>query len=336
MRRKGRKGARSARVRQRGSASELPRLRATPGIDAATEVELEHAWNHEHGLGSPSVFKQRKVQGFGAIDKQTSAQPGLVLDDPRAATVSADVEKVCSGGSIGRGRFSIFAHGKLQMQVVRAFRASSRFCARRVVVLKIRSGPERCAALDPSHEASEARLPDQKIPSDVRQLSELARSGVARLKFESVVDEHQSAAAVSFHPLGEANGGPFEDERTPGRTIAIAGDPESGLVTTDRDQRDRLIQDPCVRATQRAAIARCRRCGPTDTDGLARVVVSLSPKLRAGWQSMSHAHGGHRSCILVFVVLRGFLLFCAARSCADTANVPIGAYEFERESGAIS
>lgn len=57
-----------------------------------THVELEDAWDHDHGLRPVPVLEHREFQRFGAVHEQATAKAALILDDPVAAAVPADPE----------------------------------------------------------------------------------------------------------------------------------------------------------------------------------------------------------------------------------------------------
>jgi hypothetical protein len=68
-------------------------------------IELEHAGNHNDGLGSVSILEKGEPECFGAVDEQATAKVLLVLDNPVAAAVLADKEEGRSRARSRRGRF---------------------------------------------------------------------------------------------------------------------------------------------------------------------------------------------------------------------------------------
>jgi len=68
-----------------------------------THVELENAWDHDHGLRPVTVLEHREFQRFGAVHEQATAKAALILDDPVAAAVPADPEGL---RATRRGRFT--------------------------------------------------------------------------------------------------------------------------------------------------------------------------------------------------------------------------------------
>src|SRR5439155_9142823 len=73
-----------------------------------THVELENAWDHDHGLRPVPVLEHREFQRFGAVHEQATAKAALILDDPVAAAVPADPEGL---RATCRGRFTFIIHG---------------------------------------------------------------------------------------------------------------------------------------------------------------------------------------------------------------------------------
>src|SRR5262249_56433653 len=71
-------------------------------------VELENAWDHDHGLRPVPVLEHREFHRFGAVHEQATTKAALILDDPVAAAVPADSEQ--GFRTAGRGRLT-FAHG---------------------------------------------------------------------------------------------------------------------------------------------------------------------------------------------------------------------------------
>src|SRR5262245_62596644 len=149
-----------------------------------------------------------------------------------------------------------------------------------------RLGPVRCLTLEATPEAPDARLPNEEGSSESCLLS-LICVRVAGRKLEPFFHEHQGVCARRFHPLSESNGRAFEDERAAGRAIAIACNPQTRTVAADGDERNRLVQDPGIGATQSLA-------SPRVTTGRVTCVMS-GPKARVSSQFASHAHCGHRS-----------------------------------------
>jgi hypothetical protein len=78
----------------------------------AAHVELEHAGNHSDRLRPSAGLVHGIADGFVAIDEEAAAQTALVLDDPMAATISADQESIRSRDGFRRGRFRL-VHGCL-------------------------------------------------------------------------------------------------------------------------------------------------------------------------------------------------------------------------------
>jgi hypothetical protein len=74
-----------------------------------THVELENAWDHDHGLRPIPVLEHREFDRLGTVHEHAAAKTALILDDPVAAAVSADTEQgLCTRR---RGRFTFIIHG---------------------------------------------------------------------------------------------------------------------------------------------------------------------------------------------------------------------------------
>src|SRR5262245_62173559 len=63
------------------------------GAPLAAHVELENAGHHDHGLRPIPVLEHREFHRFGAVHEHSTAQAGLVLDDPVTAAVLAHSEQ---------------------------------------------------------------------------------------------------------------------------------------------------------------------------------------------------------------------------------------------------
>ena len=58
----------------------------------AIDIQFKHAGNHDHSLGATSVFQHREAKRLRTVDEQSTTKALIVLDDPIAAAVSADLE----------------------------------------------------------------------------------------------------------------------------------------------------------------------------------------------------------------------------------------------------
>jgi hypothetical protein len=69
-------------------------------------VELENAWDHDHGLWPVPVLEHREFHRFSAVHEHAAAKAALILHDPVAAAIPADPEQL---RATCRGRFT-FIH----------------------------------------------------------------------------------------------------------------------------------------------------------------------------------------------------------------------------------
>jgi hypothetical protein len=66
------------------------RALAHSGFDA--HVQFQDAGHHDYGLRTVPILEHRELQGFGAVDKEATMKPALILDNPVAVAVLADQE----------------------------------------------------------------------------------------------------------------------------------------------------------------------------------------------------------------------------------------------------
>jgi hypothetical protein len=71
-------------------------------------IELENTGNHNDCLGTISILKHRKLEGFCAIDKKSTTNALLVLHDPISPAVLTDQEERNSRTRFGGGRLKMF------------------------------------------------------------------------------------------------------------------------------------------------------------------------------------------------------------------------------------
>jgi hypothetical protein len=58
---------------------------------ATSHIELNLGRQFDDGLGMMPVLEQRILDGLGSIDEQATVKPVLLLGDPLAAPIPADV-----------------------------------------------------------------------------------------------------------------------------------------------------------------------------------------------------------------------------------------------------
>jgi hypothetical protein len=58
-----------------------------------THVEFENSGHHDDRLRSVSILEHREFHSFGAIKEQATTKALLILCDPIAAAVSADMKQ---------------------------------------------------------------------------------------------------------------------------------------------------------------------------------------------------------------------------------------------------
>src|ERR1700744_4812828 len=79
---------------------------------------------------------------------------------------------------------------------------------------------------------------------------------ITRCKLEAIIHEHHGTRARRLHSLGKSKGRTFENERAPGRAVAIACNPQTRTVTADSDEWNRFVYDPGIWAPQGLASPR--------------------------------------------------------------------------------
>src|SRR5215471_12232236 len=76
----------------------------------AAHVELENAGDQSDRLRPLAGLVHGEADGLVTIDEEPSAQTAFILDDPMAATVSADQENI-RGFRVRRGRLRLLGAG---------------------------------------------------------------------------------------------------------------------------------------------------------------------------------------------------------------------------------
>src|SRR5215510_9061030 len=89
-----------------------------------THVELENAWDHDHGLRPVPVLEHREFHSFGAVNEQATTKAALILDDPVAAAVPADPEQGLRATC--RGRFTFLVHGTFSFRIFPSHKSAER------------------------------------------------------------------------------------------------------------------------------------------------------------------------------------------------------------------
>ena len=85
-----------------------------PCTRLVAHIELENTGHHDDGMRAITVLKHCKFHCLSAVYEQATAEPFLVLDDPIAMAVPANLKKAWPGNHATRGRFRL-AHGTVSL-----------------------------------------------------------------------------------------------------------------------------------------------------------------------------------------------------------------------------